>query len=199
MFSKKEAHKLPPHRSYDHHIPLQEGAIPPFGSIYTLTPEELKALREYVDNNLKKQFIRHSQSSCSSPILFTRKADGILRLCVDYRGLNKLTIKNRYLLPLIGQILEQVSQARYFTDFDLRDGFYLLRMGKGEEWKTAFRCRSELFEYQVMSFGLCNAPGTFQHFTNDTFSDFLDDFLAIYLDDLLIYSKTLKEHKRHVR
>ena len=199
VFSKKEAEKLPPHRPYDHRIPLEEGTTPPFGPIYSLTPEELKVVREYIETHLKKQFIRHSQSSCSSPILFTKKSDGTLRLCVDYRGLNKLTIKNRYPLPLIGQILEQVSNARYFTGLDLRDGYYLLRMAKGEEWKTAFRCRYGLFEYQVMPFGLCNAPGTFQHFTNDTFSDFLDDFLTIYLDDFLIYSRTLKEHKQHVR
>ena len=82
---------------------------------------------------------------------------------------------------------------------NLRDGFHLLQMAEGKKWKTAFRCRYELFEYRVMPFGLCNGPGTFQHFTNDTFKDYLDDFLTIYLDDLLTYSKTLKEHKVHVR
>jgi hypothetical protein len=98
VFSKKEVEKLPPHRSYDHRIPLNEGTTPPFGPIYSLTPEELKVVREYIEANLKKQFIRHSQSSCSAPILFTKKSDGTPRLCVDYRGLNKLTIKNRYSL-----------------------------------------------------------------------------------------------------
>jgi RNase H-like domain found in reverse transcriptase/Reverse transcriptase (RNA-dependent DNA polymerase)/Integrase zinc binding domain/Chromo (CHRromatin Organisation MOdifier) domain/Integrase core domain/Retroviral aspartyl protease len=199
VFSRKEANKLPPHRPYDHRIPLQEGTAPPFGPIYNLTAEELKTVREYIEKHLKTQFIRHSQSPCSAPILFTKKPDGTLRLCVDYRGLNKLTIKNRYSLPLIGQILDQVVNARFFTSLDMRDGYHRLRVAEGEEWKTAFRCRYELFEYQVMPFELCNAPGTFQHFTNDTFSDFLDEFLAIYLDDLLIYSRTLKEHKVHVR
>ena len=199
VFSKREAQQLPPHRSYDYRILLEEGATPPYGPIYSLSPEELKVLHEYIQKNLKSQWIRHSQSLCSAPVLFTKKTDGSLRLCVDYRGLNKLTVKNRYPLPLIGETLERISQGVYFTSMDLRDGFHLLRIAKGEEWKSAFRCRYRLFEYRVMPFGLCNGPGTFQHFTNDTFRDYLDDFLAIYLDDLLIYSKTLKEHKIHVR
>ena len=199
VFSKETARQLPEHRVYDHRIPLQEGAVPPFGPVYSLSPHELDVLREYIDDNLKKGYIRHSQSPCGAPILFVKKADGSLRLCVDYRGLNNITTKNRYLLPLIGELLNRLGKAKYFTKFDMRDGYHLLRMALGEEWKTAFCCRYGLFEYQVMPFGLCNAPGTFQHFVNDTFSDYLDDFLAAYLDDLLVYSNTLKEHKRHVR
>jgi hypothetical protein len=118
---------------------------------------------------------------------------------LTYRGLNKISVKNRYPLPLIGELLERLAGAKYFTKLDMREGYYLLHMAKGEEWKTAFSCRYSLFEYQVMPFGLCNAPGMFQHFVNDTFSDFLDQFLAAYLDDLLIYLDSLKEHKAHVR
>jgi hypothetical protein len=199
VFSKESAQELPEHRIYDHRIPIQEGAVPPFGPVYNLSPHELDVLRKYIDDNLKKGYIRHSQSPCGAPILFVKKADGSLRLCVDYRGLNNITTKNRYPLPLIGELLNRLSKAKYFTKFDMRDGYHLLRMALGEEWKTAFRCRYGLFEYQVMPFGLCNAPGTFQHFVNDTFSDYLDDFLAAYLDDLLVFSNTLKEHKRHVR
>jgi hypothetical protein len=199
VFSKEEASKLPPHREYDHRIPLQDDASPPFGPLYRLSPAEEEVLRKYIRDNLTKKFIRHSQSPCGAPVLFVKKADGSLRLCVDYRGLNKLTTKNRYPLPLITELLDRLGKARYFTKFDMRDGYYLLRMAAGEEWKTAFRTRMGLFEYQVMPFGLCNAPGTFQHFVNDTFKEFLDDFLVAYLDDLLIYSSTLKEHKRHVR
>ena len=200
VFSKKEAEALPEHRSYDHMIPLQEGATPPFArTSYSLSPKELEVLDKYIKDNLRKGFIRHSQSPAAAPILFVKKPDGSLRLCVDYRGLNKVTIKNRYPLPLIGELMDKCGGARYFTSFDMRDGYNLLRMAKGEEWKTAFRCRYGLYEYCVMPFGLCNAPGTFQHFANDKFRDFLDDFLVIYLDDLLIYSKTLEEHKRHVR
>ena len=199
LFSEKEAMNLPPHRSYDHTIPLEAGSTPPFGPIYSMSPAELAALKKYVEDNLKKGFIRHSQSPCGAPILFAKKSDGTLRLCVDYRGLNKITTKNRYPLPLIGELLDRISRAKYFTKFDVRDGYHRLRMASGEEWKTAFRCRYGLYEYTVMPFGLCNAPGTFQHYMNDTFREFLDEFLIVYLDDLLIYSDTLAEHKVHVR
>ena len=191
---------MPEHRPYDHRIQLEEGAIPPSAQpIYHLTPEELNVLRKYIDENLIKRFLRPSHSPCGAPVLFVKKPDGSLRLCVDYRALNKLTIKNRYPLPLIGELLDRLSNAKFFTKFDVRDGFNRLRMGAGEEWKTAFRCRYGSFEYTVMPFGLCNAPGTFQHYMNNTFHDFLDEFLVIYLDDFLIYSKTMKEHKQHVR
>jgi Reverse transcriptase (RNA-dependent DNA polymerase)/RNase H-like domain found in reverse transcriptase/Integrase zinc binding domain/Chromo (CHRromatin Organisation MOdifier) domain len=199
VFSKEEADKLPPHRPYDHKIPLQPGTTPPWGPIYSLAPEELKVLREYIDVHLRKGFIRNSQSSCSAPILFVKKPDGSLRLCVDYRGLNKITVKNRYPLPLINELFDRLRNAKRFTKLDMRDGYHRLRMAEGEEWKTAFRTRYGLFEYTVMPFGLCNAPGTFQHYVNDIFRDMLDVFMSAYLDDLLIYSKNLKEHKRHVR
>jgi hypothetical protein len=100
---------------------------------------------------------------------------------------------------LIGELLERISKAKYFSKFDVRDGYNRLRMAPGEEWKTVFRCRYGLFKYTVMPFGLCNAPGTFQHYMNDTFREFLDEFLVVYLDDLLVYLSTLKEHKEHVR
>ncbi len=199
VFSEKEAKNLPAHRPYDHKIPLEPGTSPPFGPIYPMSPAELETLRKYCEDNLNKGFIRHSQSPCGAPVLFVKKPDGGLRLCVDYRGLNKITTPNRYPLPLIGELLDRISRARYYTKVDVRDGFYRLRMALGEEWKTAFRCRYGLFEYTVMPFGLCNAPGTFQHYMNDTFREFLDKFLVIYLDDLLIYSDTLAEHKKHVR
>ena len=118
---------------------------------------------------------------------------------MDYRGLNKITIKKRYPLPLIGELLERISKAKYFTKLDVRDGYNRLRIASGKEWKTAFQCRYRLFEYTVMPFGLCNAPGTFQHYMNDTFRDFLDEFLVVYLDDMLIYSDNLKEHRKHVQ
>ena len=200
VFSKKESDKLPEHRPYDHRIQLEEGATPPAAQpIYHLTPEELEVLRKYIDENLVKTFLRPSHSPCGAPVLFVKKPDGSLRLCVDYRGLNKLTIKNRYPLPLIGELLDRLSNAKYFTKFDVRDGFNRLRMAPGEEWKTVFRCRYESFEYIMIFFGLYNIPGTFQHYMNDMFRDFLDEFLVMYLDDLLIYSKMLKEYKQHVR
>ena len=200
VFSKEEADRLPEHRPYDHAIKLQPGTEPPWSSrIYSLSPDELKTLRTYIDDNLQKGFIRASQSPSAAPILFVKKPDGGLRLCVDYRGLNKVTVKNRYPLPLINELFDRLRNARYFTKCDMRDGYHRLRMAPGEEWKTAFRTRYGLYEYTVMPFGLCNAPGTFQHYVNDVFHDYMDDFMSAYLDDLMIFSKTLKEHKIHVR
>ncbi|SOV09219.1 uncharacterized protein UDID_18292 [Ustilago sp. UG-2017a] len=198
VFSRVKADKLPPHRTYDHQIPLEEGKSPPFRPIYSLSEHELKTLREYLEENLAKGFISPSNSPAASPILFVKKKDGSLRLCVDYRGLNRITIRNRYPLPLIDELLDRLREARFFTCIDLRGAYNLLRIAKGDKWKTAFRTRYGLFQYNVMPFGLTNTPASFQHLMNYTFKDMLDRSLIIYLDDLLIYSSTLKQHQEHV-
>lgn len=198
IFSKEAADLLPVHRSYDHTIPLVEGSSPPYGPIYSLSAIELKALAEYLDENLRKGFIRPSTSPAGAPILFVKKKDGSLRLCVDYRGLNKITIKNRYPLPLIHELLDRLQGAHIFTRIDLRGAYNLVRIAKGEEWKTAFRTRYGHFEYLVMPFGLTNAPATFQNLMNDILRDFLDVFVIVYLDDILIFSKTKEDHIGHV-
>jgi len=190
---------LPPHRPYDHKIQLEPGTTPPFGPLYTLSETELKALDEYIKENLTKGYIQASTSPAGAPILFVKKRDGSLRLCVDYRGLNKITIKNRHPLPLIGESLDRLRSATVFSKLDLRAGYNLVRIAEGDEWKTAFRTRYGHFEYRVMPFGLTNAPATFQHLMNDVLRDFLDDFVVVYLDDILIFSTSLDEHKRHVR
>ncbi|SOV04549.1 uncharacterized protein UDID_17124 [Ustilago sp. UG-2017a] len=197
VFSRVKADKLPPHRTYDHQIPLEEGKSPPFGPIYSLSEHELKTLREYLEENLAKGFISPSDSPAASPILFVKKKDGSLHLCVDYRGLNRITIRNRYPLPLIDELLDRLCEARFFTRIDLRGAYNLLRIAKGDEWKTAFRTRYGLFQYNVMPFGLTNTPASFQHLMNDMFKDMLDRSLIIYLNDLLIYSSTLKQHQEH--
>jgi hypothetical protein len=199
VFSKENADILPEHRPYDCPIDLKENAQPPFGPIYNLSQPELKALREYIDENLAKGFIRHSKSPAGAPILFVKKKDGSLRLCVDYRGLNALTIRNRYPLPLISQLLDQLSQAKIFTKIDLRGAYNLVRIKEGDEWKTAFRTRYGHFEYLVMPFGLTNAPAVFQHMMNDIFRPYLDQFVIVYLDDVLIFSKNPEEHEKHVK
>lgn len=199
LFSKKAAAILPEHRKYDCSIDLQEGAQPPFGPIYSLSRPELLALRNYIDENLASGFIQHSKSPAGAPILFVKKKDGTLRLCVDYRGLNKVTVRNRYPLPLIPQLLEQLSRAKVFTKIDLRGAYNLVRIKPGDEWKTAFRTRYGHFEYRVMPFGLTNAPAIFQHMMHDIFREYLDLFVVIYLDDVLVYSNNLKEHEKHVK
>ena len=190
---------LPPRRTYDHKIPLEPNTNPPFGPLYSLSETELKALHEYLQENLDKGYIRASSSPAGAPILFVKKRDGSLRLCVDYRGLNKITVKNRYPLPLIREFLDRLRDAKFFSKIDLRAGYNLVRIAEGEEWKTAFRTRYGHYEYLVMPFGLTNAPATFQHLMNDVLREFLDDFVVVYLDDILIFSQSREDHTRHVR
>jgi hypothetical protein len=198
LFSEAEANRLLPHRPYDHWIPLKDGFTPPFGPIYSLSRTELEALKKWLDENLSKGFICASSSPAGAPILFVKKSDGSLRLCIDYRGLNEGTIKNRYPLPLLHETLLHLQKARYFTKLDIRGAYNLVRMAEGEEWKTAFRTRYGLFESLVMPFGLTNAPANFQHFINDVLCPYLDVFVTAYLDDILIYSDNLKDHRDHV-
>jgi len=200
VFSKSKAHELPPHRGHlDHHIPLVEDAKPVFGPIYNLSETELQVLKDYIDDNLRKRFIRHSTSPFGSPVLFTKKPDGSLRLCIDYRALNRLTIKHRYPLPLISELLDRFRSKKRFTRLDVRDAFNRLRIAKGDEHKTAFRTRYGHFEYLVMPFGLTGGPGSFQSYINNILRAYLDFFCVVYLDDILIYSDNDEEHIQHVR
>lgn len=127
------------------------------------------------------------------------KKDGTLRLCVDYRGLNKVTVKNRYLLPLMGEILDRVNGAKVFSKIDLKDAYYRIRIRPGDEWKTAFRTRYGHYEYLVMLFGLTNAPAAFQAYINQALRGLVDDFCIVYLDDILIFSKTEEEHVEYLK
>jgi len=168
LFLEKTEDQLPPHGRFDHEISLRPGFVTPFRPIYGLSPPELSALYEWLDENLDKNFIRELSSPAASPILFVKKKEGSLRLCVDYRGLNEGTIKNRYPLALVKETFMQLSQAKIFTKLDIRGDYNLIRMRAGEEWKTAFRTRYGLFESLIMPFGLTNASATFQAYINDT-------------------------------
>lgn len=198
VFSEEAANELPPHGPQDHAIDL-EGGAPPFGPLYNLSANELEVLKGYIDENLKKGFITRSTSPAGAPILFVKKKDGGLRLCVDYRGLNRVTIKNRYPLPLIGEALDRLVGAKVYTKLDIRSAYNLIRIKEGDEWKTAFRTRYGHFEYRVLPFGLANAPATFQAYINKVLNNYLDQFCIVYLDDILIYSEDPKEHPEHVR
>jgi hypothetical protein len=155
-------------------------------------------LREYLQDSLRNGWIRESTSPAGAPILFTPKKDGELRLCVDYRALNKLTIKNRYPLPLIGEILDRLVGAKVFTKLDLRNAYHRIRIREGDEWKTAFRTRYGHFEYLVMPFGLANAPATFQAYINQALIGLVDISCVVYLDDILIFSRDPSTHRRDV-
>ena len=182
VFSKEEAKFMPPHRPYDHPIDLEANTTPPHGPIYPMSENELKVLQEYLDDMTSKGFIQSSNSPTGAPVLFVKKKDGSLRLCVDYRGLNNITKKNRYPLPLIGNLLDRLQSAKVYSKIDLRAGYHNIHIAPGHEWKTAFRTCYGSFEYLVMPFGLTNAPGTFQYFMNDIFRDMMDVFVVIYLN-----------------
>jgi len=200
VMSKELADTLPEHSSYDCKINLKEGSTAPWGPIYPLSETELQTLREWLKEMEKTGKIRRSTSQAGSPILFVPKPNGRgLRLCVDYRGLNRITIPNRYPLPLMQELQDRVQGAQWFTKMDLKNGFNLIRIREGDEWKTAFRTRYGLYEFQVMPFGLTNAPSTFQDMMNHVLSDLLDIGVLAYMDDILVYAGTKSEHDRLVK
>ncbi|KAJ1574824.1 hypothetical protein NDA12_005891 [Ustilago hordei] len=198
VFDEVEADKLPHHTEHDLHLKLIEGGKPPQGPLYLKGPKEMSELRRYLDENLEKGFIRPSKSPAQSPVLFVPKKDGGLRLCVDYRGLNEITVKNRAPLPLIKEQLFLLRKARIYTKLDLRAAYNLIRIAKGDEWKTAFGTQLGLYEYLVMPFGLANALAHFQSFINDIFRDIIGIYVVVYLDDFLIFSDTEEAHVKHV-
>ncbi|KAH9268443.1 hypothetical protein BASA84_000230 [Batrachochytrium salamandrivorans] len=162
VFSKSNANKLPAHSEFDFGIDLEPGFHPPHGKVYSLTPKETQVMATYVQEQLDKNFIRPSTSPAAAPCFFVAKKDGDLRPVQDYRGLNAGTIKKRYPLPLISDLLRDLSKGSVFTTLDLRSAYNLIRIKKGDEWKTAWICKQGLFEQQVMSFGFANAPPHFQ-------------------------------------
>jgi len=198
VFSKKETDILLKHETHDHAIHLKEGAQAPAFALYGMSHNEAQELRRYLDENLGKGFIRASRSEAAAPVLFVKKAEEGLRFCVDYRGLNAITVKNRYSLLLIFETLNRLSRAKIFTKLDIIAAFNRLRIREEDEFLTAFRTRFELFEYLVMLFGLCNEPASFQNYINDTLREYLDEFCTAYLDDILIYSDNEVEHEIHV-
>ncbi|CEP03952.1 hypothetical protein PBRA_009532 [Plasmodiophora brassicae] len=167
VFDKADSTPLPDHRPFDCPIDLKPGGDPPYCRLYGLSPREQEALKEYLKINLEANLIRPSRSSAGAPILFVKKKDGSLRLCVDCRALNSVTIKNRYPVPLIDQLLIQLGSGTIFTKIDVRSAYNQVRIRQGDEWKTAFRTPYGLFEYLAMPFGLANAPASFQYFMNE--------------------------------
>ena len=200
VFDKRKAAELPPHREQDCKIELTgDPKDLPKSRVYPLSLAKLKATKEYLTENLKKGFIAPSQASHASPILFAAKKDGGLRFCVDYRKLNALTKKDRYPLPLIEETLARIAGCKYLTKVDIIAAFNSLRMHPDSESLTTFITSMGAYLYKVMPFGLTNGPASWQHYINGVLFDYLNDFAQAYMDDILIYSKSLKEHKEHVR
>jgi hypothetical protein len=189
---------LPPRRDIDHRIELVPGAAPPSRPTYRMSMPELDELKKQVADLLAKGFIQPSKSPFGAPVLFVKKKDGSQRMCVDYRALNKLTIKNKYPLPRIDELLDRLQGAQYFSKIDLRNGYHQVRIADEDIHKTAFRTRYGHFEFLVLPFGLTNAPATFMHLMQQVFRPYLDEFVIVFLDDILIYSKTAEEHQQHL-
>eukprot|EP00253_Pinus_taeda_P005349 PITA_05349 len=190
---------LPPRRDIDFTIELVPGAAPVSRAPYRMSIPELTELKMQLQELLEKNYIRPSVSPWGAPVLFVKKKDDTLRMCIDYRQLNKLTIKNKYPLPRIDELFDQVKGATVFSKIDLRSGYHQIRIKDEDIAKTAFRTRYGHYEFVVFPFGLTNAPATFMCLMNGIFHPYLDQFVLIFIDDILIYSRNIEEHCEHLR
>ena len=190
---------LPPDREIEFCIELIPGTAPISRAPYRLAPAELKELKAQLEELIEKGLIRPSHSPWGAPVLFVKKKDGSLRLCIDYREINKATIKNKYPLPRIDDLFDQLAGSAVFSKIDLRSGYHQLKIREEDVPKTAFRTRYGHHEFLVMPFGLTNAPAAFMDLMNRVFEDYLDKFVIVFIDDILIYSRSREEHAQHLR
>ena len=198
VFSK-EFPGLPPHSEIELAIDVIPGATPASITLYRMAPVELKELKLQLQELLEKGFIRLSVSPWAAPVLFVKKKDGTLRLCVDYRQLNKMTVKNKYPLPRINELFDQLKGASVISKIDLRSGYHQLRIKDTDVHKTTFRMRYGHYEFLVMPFGLTNALATFMDLMNCVFRPYVDQFVVVFIDDILVYSKDRGNHDTHLR
>ena len=175
------------------------GAAPIAKAPYRLAPPEMQELSSQLQELLGKGFIRPSSSPWGAVILFVKKKDGSHRMCIDYRELNKLTVKNRYPLPRIDDLFDQLQGASWFSKIDLRSGYHQMRVREEDIQKTAFRTRYGHYEFVVMPFGLTNAPAAFMDLMNRVCRPMLDQSVIVFIDDILVYSKTREQHEQHLR
>ena len=199
MFPEELPIGAPPKREVVLDIREQEGSAPPSRPPYRLSPAEQKELEEQIADLLRHGFIRPSASPYGAPVLFVPKKDGRWRMCVDYRALNKQTIKDKFPLPRIDELLEQLGKARVFSALDLASGYHQIGVGENSIEKTAFRTSRGHYEFIVMPFGLTNAPSVFQRLMNKIFAKELGVFILVYLDDILIFSENIEDHWQHLR
>ena len=200
VFDETEANELFFHREkLNHAIELKKEKSSSCDFLYNLSEHELSVFKKYIDKHLKNDFISRSKSSAEASILFIKKTDESLRLCVNYRELNAIVVKNKYSISLITNILNRLRKAKVFIKLDFREVYNLLRIKKKDEWKIAFRTKYETFEYNVLSFELLNEEVSFQSYIDRTLTDFLNKFCICYLNDILIYSENKKKHERHVQ
>ena len=200
VFNENEINKLSSHReSFDHFIDLLFEKNSFFESIYNLLENELKMLKDYINKNLANEFIVRSKFSIEALILFIKKKNNELKLCVNYRELNVISIKNKYFISLIINILNKLKRAKIFTKLDIKEAYNLIKIKFENEWKTTFKTKYENFEYRVLSFELISNFATFQFYIDRILTNYFDKFCICYLNDIFIYSNNVKEHNDHVK
>ncbi|GJR20990.1 putative reverse transcriptase domain-containing protein [Tanacetum coccineum] len=190
---------LPPVRQVEFQIDLIPGAAPVARAPYRLAPSEMQELLDQLHELADRGFIRPSTSPWGAPVLFVKKKDGSFRMCIDYRELNKLTVKNHYPLPRIDDLFDQLQGSSTYSKIDLRLGYHQLRVMDEDIPKTAFRTRYGHYEFQVMPFGLTNVPAVFMDLMNRVCKPYLDKFVIVFIDDILIYPRNKEEHEDHLR
>jgi hypothetical protein len=190
---------MPPEREVEFVIDLLLGTAPISKRPYRMSIEELQELKKQLTELQEAGYIHPSSSPWGAPVLFVHKKDGSQRMCVDYRSLNDVTVKNKYLLPRIDNLFDQMRGARVFSKIDLRSGYHQMKIRPSDIPKTAFSTQYGLYEFTVMLFGLTNAPTYFMNLMNKVFMEYLDKFVVVFIDDILIYSKNDSEHEEHLR